>query len=945
MAVIQLYTFLSSVSGRSYAVALDEATQTLFATVTPAGGVEQQVPVGDLAPRAVDQVLRSYCEATTQVQILVSDKYPFAKFKRTINSRSCGYVSGDCQWNQFQANKTHESVAGARDGVIEIAAVLASGVTLEYSLDGVHFYTNNIFRELIPGTYTVYARSSEDPTCKQSGKAIINPGVAVETIAYPYQEKICKSFQLIRDGIITIIDEPIKWDQVNIKGNRDKENHGWKSQYSDGEIELEFDCGNGLEIIEAEYAVHGGDGETLFQYGYTYGERAFVILFDGKLNYNTRKKPGSIGSTVAITVEGADFNDLFASRLDTLVSLIDKLTPDEGILTPPAVRRVTLHSKELTRLYKVDNADLSIVSDQSQTTGKTYITPDTVNTIAAEIEENFGYALAAITEAPFDISLYNLLIKFRGTYQFDVRFSIDVKFYQSFLSNNFTIQGFFMVNDQKFVGGPIVAGDTDNAWRTFPYAFSYQGTHDLKPADEVYWFLEVTFPVGNGLRRIALDQRDVHITINALEAASSSKANAWQVFDAVDCIVRSITNNRTSLKSSFLAERGYNVAIDGPGALNVLTNGKQLRQFDKVIDWGVWPVLHPLKMSFNTVWKGLRAQYCLGYGFEWSGNSEFLRIERVNRFYRPQKIIQIDETEKGTYFEEVAKELQYNELEFGFDKFKAEGANTLDEFNTRKEMLTPIKTNKVKLIVKSPLILSGYSIEDSRRQQYSDTPSDSVENDEEPFMIATQKDARDKLSAERDEPFEVVNNVISPGTAYNLRHTPSRMASNWAIWVKNGFFFKLPTDKLKTRGVVQNGALETQFKATEPRPVGDIDKQLIREDGEIDLENYPVEERLFAPEWITFSAKVTPDKIILLNKAMRGGAAATENYGYVIVKDNDGAFQAGFPYELDYNFSTEIARFKLLKYWASPVDPEEPCCNYVTINGCKILINGHKIIV
>jgi hypothetical protein len=118
-----------------------------------------------------------------------------------------------------------------------------------------------------------------------------------------------------------------------------------------------------------------------------------------------------------------------------------------------------------------------------------------------------------------------------------------------------------------------------------------------------------------------------------------------------------------------------------------------------------------LIISLKDLLTSVKNIYCLGYGVERAGSRDVVRVERVSYFYRDKKIYEFDHC--LSYREEVAKDILYNELEFGYDKFLSSGFNTLDEFNTKHEYITPIKTNKAKLTVKSSLITSGYSIEDS----------------------------------------------------------------------------------------------------------------------------------------------------------------------------------------------------------------------------------------
>lgn len=920
-----LYDFAKN--GVHWYVQLDETTQTIYAESNPPNAQYPTVIEADLNGRKIGQVLYSYCEGTTLVKIVVRLNYPYAEFQRVLNSPSCGYVPPDpCIFGVIIIDPVDESEAGKKDGSIKIQASMM-GRPLEYSLDGLHWQTVSDFRNLAPGKYDVYIRVINYNECVRKFSTVVAPGVIIPVIPYPWQEKVCKIFRLIQDGVPYIVTEPVRWDQVEIKGNRDKTYHGWRSQYSDGKIDLEFSCEQGRQIIINEYEAHGNDGFTQFQYGFVY-QGEYQVLFDGKLNYNTYKKKRS---TVAISIESKDYNDTFNSRIDTKVSLTDIKTQDGNNIAAPKIINVGLHGKAIATQFRVNNTtqfEYTII-EQGR---RFYALPQTIEATANEISDTYPTSLIVTTEAPYDVDLYAHDIKYAGQYSFDIKFVHDIKM-RAALAGNYTLRAYFMINDVKYEAGPVINDDIFQVWESIRMNFSYQGVHTLQPGDKIYWFFQMDL---NGiLQSPVITQISVDINVQALEEAEGSSTNGWLLFDVCDYVARNITDNFTYLNSGFLAVKSSLQAIDGEGSLYVLTNGKQIRRYNTQD--------YPLKISMSECLEIVRTLFCCGYGFEKSGGNEFIRIERVNYFYQNKKIIQIDNPFE--YYEEAALDQIYNETEYGYEKYLEEGVNTLDEYNTYHQGLLPIKTEKKKLVIKCPAIASGYSIEKCRRNQYEDTPSDSVENDDEPFIIAVTRDATNKYKAERDEAFDVVNNVISPSTAYNLRLTPRRMEINWSVWVSNILHYKQPVEEIKTTFIVQNAKLQTKLKMSDLRPVGDIFKDLWQEDQSIQVGAYPVAERIFRPEYINVKAKITPDLYVKLDKAMRGEDSSTTNYGYVVVKDNDGLYQAGFLMEVTYNFYSELVSMKLLKKHDSPVNPDEECCNYLTINGCRILINGHKITV
>jgi hypothetical protein len=259
-----LYDFVSY-KGTHWYVQLDEANTVVFAESNPENApIEQQVTEAELNSRKIGQVLYSYCSGTTFIKVIVTNLYPFAKFEQEINSRACGGVPPvDCTFSKFNTAVTNETEAGRKDGTITIDAELV-GHVLEYSLDGLNWQDEPVFRNLVPGAYTVRARSTT-ADCINYAKVNIIAGLAPVVIPYPYKEKVCKSFRLIQDGVVYLIDEPIQWDNIEFEGNRDLEGHGWKSQYAEGEFQLQFACDSGKAIIQAEHDLHGNDGYTQFQ--------------------------------------------------------------------------------------------------------------------------------------------------------------------------------------------------------------------------------------------------------------------------------------------------------------------------------------------------------------------------------------------------------------------------------------------------------------------------------------------------------------------------------------------------------------------------------------------------------------------------------------------------------------------------------------------------------
>lgn len=846
----------------------------------------------------------------------------------------------------FTLNKTNESFAGAHDGTVEAITSDTIQLAYTYSLDGINYQVSNVFTGLLPGNYIIYVKgtSVQSSLVKTGNFSIVAGAIPAANIDFPWWDKFCYWFKLIRNGTEYVVSEPIKWDSVNIMGKRDLDWHGWNYQYSDGVIELEFDCPAGKEVIDAEYETNGSDGVVLFQYGYTYKGNDY-LLFPGKLNLNTYKE---MAGKVACSVEREDFNSILQARFESKVAMDAITTVDGTSIAPPSPVTFTLHSKEILRTFKNDNSAVVQGPQEVFGTGIVYITPDSSAAQLTEIEENYTYPLGYTLSKPYEVDKYNFKIKYAGVYNFNWTYTLQIRIGMAVPVGS---SGPFEVYVRTYYRKKNLNGFEQALLReTGPINWIGSNntvivtTHDVNTSlnnvqlaidDEIYWWTEIEWTVNDFVKNIQVNQYYTNIVVTGLDTAPATTCKGWWLFDAIDHGIKVITDKKSLLKSEFLSLKNAQQAIDGGGGLMITTNGKQIRKFDVANA--------PLQSSVKDLLSSAKAIWCLGMGFEKAGNLEVVRVERANYFFQNREILVIEEC--WDYKKEAAKDVNYNEFELGYEKYQDSGYNTLDELNTKSEGLTPTQTNKMKLSQKSKLITSGYSIEDSRRQQFAKTSTNSYQNDDEPFLIAMRRVNSADYAPEKNEAFDIVNNVISPATSYNLRLSPIRILLNWAIWLKNAFYYKASTEKIKVTYVAQNATAQTRFKSTEPLPVGDINKSLWTEKQDIELTNYPVAERLWRPEWVTFKCRLTPDKVFTINEALRGRKSSGINYGYIVVKDYDGDYQAGWPYELNYNFATEQADFKMRMKWDSPVTPGADCCKYLVINGCNILINGTKLIV
>lgn len=945
-----------------FRVFADYDTNQVYVATDPDLGFDLPTVTAEILGFEEDDIIVRRCVGTTLHPLQAQYAAPYAYFGTPVlNSPFCSFTPPVCdvRYNVVLTN----AVNGRNNGKITIEMITTGNYT--FSLDGAIWQTDNEFTSLFPGSYVVYVRedtginngSGSNFMCNSNRSVLLEndivPVTSFTPIPYKDANELCYYFRLGINGVETEIAEPIGWAEISMKGDRDAEFHGYQFQFTDGQTKLKFDCDAGKDLIQAVYDQKGGDGEILFKFGYTYKGTDYE-LFPGKLMLHTWVVFPSFGECV---IESDTFDATFQSRLETKVSMARATTFDGSAVAAPLPYHLELHAKETLSQFKADTG-LKTYSDNSRPQGDSYsILPGIDEPQINDLSESNTYTLLSSLGIPPDSSLF--VHKFTGKGKITLNLNWSLYTHLSIQNKNLftggTYNAFIVFLYKKFnpanntftefgeIISPISSGNF------FPIStvdrfVDLVGTKTLTdfqiyPNDEIYIYLKLDLSRDVYVAFPLVEQRSLTYSCKFLQNDGNSTADVWFLDDAIRHTIRVITNNQYVFRSSLFERVNPSVVRDGQASKRVLTNGFQIRKFAKEE--------RPLQIDLKTLLSSLNAQNCIGVLYTKDANGQsIIRLERRDYFYQDREILAFDEVEDGTYSESVAVEIIYNELEFGYETFQTDGFNSLDEFNTKNTALTPIKKNLKKLSQISKIITSGYSLEVSRRSQFSSTASDSLTNDDNAFMIAVKRATMNNWVTEKDESFEVVEGIVSPETAYNLRLSPKRMLVNWFIWLKGIFAYKETTEKIQNTTTIQNGVLETQFNAAEEDVIGDINKSLYEEKGDVLLSELTTTPDIYRPEWVSFTTKCTPDRVQILNAALTGTFNSTKDHGYIMVKKPSGVWQAVWVYNVTYNFWTQKLTIKGLKKFSSPAAPNDgDCCEWlVDGDGCYILANGIKLI-
>lgn len=899
-------------------------------------------------------------DTTTLYIIRASYEYPYAYFEVVPNSPLCGFVpTPGCDIPNTIT--TTNSINGANNGsaTVTINAAPSPFIKYRYSLDnGATWQSSANFTSLFPGSYTMqiqsYTQRNYGGGCSVYVNFVIeNTVVPVPRpiIDIPYKDgrNLCWFFKLVIDGNDVDIAEPIGWDAVEISGERDMEFHGWTFQFSDGDFPLKFDCDSGAQQIKDVYNEFGADGNIGFKYGFMYEGEEYILL-DAELLLHTYKKDGD---RVECTINSKQFDAVFLSRIDTPVSMKETVGYDGADIVPPDPYNMELHAKEILTQFKADNPNKNY-SDNTQIEGTNWwVLPDCSGPEKNDISQTNPFTLLSTPASPIP-DQWNIKFDVAGTttisFAWNVTLHLRVRNANILSSKTADIRVLYIYRKKNADGSYTQTNEVISNYEIIScpplstvdrfvnlIATKTISSFQFNEGDEVYFHAYIEFNDTVKVQFPEITQTSLTFNVEHFEIAKPSVANVWFIDDAFRHIINVISNKKYAFRSTFLERANFQNVTPGQGSRRALTNGFQIRNFN--IDD------RPLKADFKKLLSSNNAQNCIGcdYAIDENGAAR-VRVERRDFFYQENQIIYISE-DIESYDEQVANEFLYNELIFGYNKFLESGFNSLDEPNTLHNLLSPIKKNPKKFEQKADVITSGYSIEDTRRQQFAETPSDSYDNDDETFMFAIREDGADWVP-EKNEPFAVVNNIISPETSYNLRLNVKRMVYNWFIWLKGVFAYKQDTDIIKVTSFKQNGDLQTQFDLSETDLIGDINRDLMTEKENIELSALSDTRDIWRPEWVNVVCRLSPDKVQLINAAMNGLSDSTKNYGYILVKNpHTQLLQAGWIYNMKYNYSKEKLTFKMLKKYSSPSEPIVDCCPWLVVNGCYIKVNGNRIIL
>lgn len=615
-----------------------------------------------------------------------------------------------------------------------------------------------------------------------------------------------------------IVDEVIGWDAVEITMQRDPTFHGLENILSDG---VKF-WGEAADLIRAEYEANGIDGELAFLIRWSCdGGVSYTTLFTGILNcffYDI------VNGEVSIKIEPSGFHRLVKNRLDAPINLNSNVSIDGLPMSTVNPFDLGLHSKAIIKKSSLtQNAELLTVDDtnpfnQGDNIGIGIYFP--LETTLEELEtphelSNFFHFAEFADHTSPEFTLAEDSGNVTVDYKLKGIFSEALNATRSYTIVITLAYGVDGALNATNIYGPVTHSATGGSTAQ---AFDITGSATIPLLTTEKLFLNIRISnyfvvaaTGTQVGSFSLvSDAGNYIKLTQSTLAKPSSTKALLIHEAFGKIAESITGIQDSFRSDFFGRIDSEIhqyPVNGCGSWTAITNGLNIR---KMLDKN--NALFPIITTFNDLFSSADAVWNLGMKIEKDGTGkEYIRVEPKEYFYNARTIktfLQISDLRVYP-----AQDLIFNRHKIGYEKWNLNitGSNAIDEFNSTREYIIPVKKASKVLTTTSKYIASGYVIEQTRRLQYLQAPTNDFETDNDLFFVCTN---RTELTSslyshpatptvypagtisERDENFAGINNVLDYPTVYNLRISPLRMAVNWYKYTAASIF-KHPTDLIK----------------------------------------------------------------------------------------------------------------------------------------------------
>ncbi len=671
---------------------------------------------------------------------------------------------------------------------------------------------------------------------------------------------------------LVLNNDPMGWDAERKTIERDPTLHGVFVKYTP---DLKF-VKDGRALIADLYNSFGIEAEiTLTIEAKNLKTREWELQYTGRLDLTTLVIDKDFAQC---RVDEIGFYQKIKNRQDIKVSLQAATDQDGNNLAVFPDLNLPMHSKSIRRTFRMVGSETCPIA-YNLSPGNYYYVPsfESQNLIIDELKERFTYEAALSSTLPTNAQRFHFLTDEDGILSTNISIT-----FQAFASGLFPVNinvSWFLVYGKPGNYTTVGIGGTVSGVNTViaEFGVTLQLSNIALPKNsEVYIYCRVN-TVG-GVADVGLSFAANAIELNNLTSIASSTAKAVAIFETWQRAIRNISGKENSFKSTYYGRTENGYAADGGGSLRAITNGDQIRGLDIA--------KNPIYVSVKELLATCQAIDGVGMGLEKNGGTNQVVVEPLAYFYRNIKALRLSNV--LDIKRSVASAYYYNEVEVGYNSWNNRGqqANNLDEVNSKRSYTLPISQVKKKLLLMSPYIAAGYSIEFVRRSASQKTTD--TERDKDNYIIQLRRNAS-VLEPEKNQGITIAN-VIDAGTVYNARLSPMQNLLRNGRMIASGLY------KADTSALVNISVGEGNNEATTQIGAGDV----VNENS---IAIAKLGEPLWKPEFYEFVAAPSKEDWANFEK---------EPYGFVEFSASNKDYVKGWLISAKPDAESNRVQFKLL---------------------------------
>lgn len=405
------------------------------------------------------------------------------------------------------------------------------------------------------------------------------------------------------------VEEPQKWDSVQFSLRRSDALGGLEYLFSDS---LDF-TGRGAEYLQAKFNAEGIDAGVAVRIE-KYDCEQLQYQYNGRVNFSIYKENNGCSDctpeTVTVGLVQSGLTSRFKNLLDVPVNLDAAQGVSGNVLTPLGRRSVGLHSREIIyRSTYVINPALTRYSGYMDSSQTQISAVPPFQMVGGEVDQSmeptdwgptFDQPLfySGFTYRP---EIESRLLQVSGRVKVRVTYSEPVTVAARLNLVVVGVQSQVVTTDYLLASRLIGTG-------SLILDFPFSTPVSFPPDSNLIIFLEFRRVSGSSSVVFTVDW-DTSVSALRYEEKTlytHSNVEGFLVSEALSRITESITGERDSFRSEFFA--------NGCGKWNLVTNGLAVRQARNTNNQFL-----PISTSFQDLYNGLDAIFCLGRRLELEG--------------------------------------------------------------------------------------------------------------------------------------------------------------------------------------------------------------------------------------------------------------------------------------------------------------------------------------